>query len=750
MSKKQGAKNIQPAAAVRETKRHLLAFAVLSVSVFVAYSNSINGTWAMDDIVANKPVGITDIRDIVGFRKIAYLTFLLNQHIAPFSPSNFRLFNILLHIFNASLVYLLSYKTVSLFFSRQEDAAGKKAPAGDKAGMSFASKDKAFYAALLAGVMFALHPININAVAYIVQRMTSLAAFFVLLSLLCYIYASGTGGLKAFLLYIFSVVFLIAGIFSKENAVVAVPLILLYEYVFLSGFNLGRFTAKMGIAGCIAFFGIGVTSYFLGFYNTFFEIAGLFLHPNQYPAVKAWMAVDVYWTPLQHILTEFRVVSRYIFLIFVPIPQFLVFDLWGLEVSKNLFEPATTIFSMLLVLSLFIFSLWKLKRFPLLCFGILWYLLSVSLESFLALGSDLYFEHRNYLPVSGLLTGIIGQISVSLNDKFSGRTFRTAAVILCVLLGSLTFARNFVWRDSITLWGDALKKNPLNIRAMISMGNAYLMLSEMDNAERYYGDAVKLSAKGKRLRFLNDSMYSLGMTYLSENKLHLAKDLIDSFDYIIKSYRSKILKGYYKALNNDLEGALEEYNSVADKTEGIDSVVVLTLMGDAYRGKGILDAAIRKYGEAIALDEGFSAAYYGLGMSYLGKRNISLASEYIDKALYLDPGNVLALSDKADLLLITKTKPEVALTYAQRAVSKSPPFYQPYLTIANILIVAGRADEAEAYYRKALERGAMDYLIPFGKARAYYLKGDEQKAGYYLAELRRRTDLPKKIKDSIR
>lgn len=746
MGKKKGKKNSQLQAAGFGAGRHFWAFAVIGIGVFIAYSNSLNGTWALDDIVANKPVSFNDISDIAGPRRIAYLTFFLNQLIAPFNPLSFRLFNVFLHAINASLVYILTYKTVLLALRKPKIADMEKA--AEEA--SPAPAGNAFYPAFLGSLIFALHPLNINAVAYIVQRMTLLAAFFGLLSLLFYIFASEAKGLKAFSLYMLSAVSFILAVFSKENAVVAAPLIFLYDHVFLSGLRPRRFTIKTGIAGLIVFFGVGIASYSLGFHKTFLEVARLFLSPNQPMTGKVWMAVDVYWTPLQHILTEFRVVSRYIFLIFVPLPHFLVFDLWGFQVSEGIIQPAATIFSMLFVLSLIVFSLWKMKRFPLLCFGVLWYLFSISLESFFALGADLYFEHRNYLPLAGLIAGVAGQAVVALKGRLKERAAWTAAAVFFVLLGSLTFARNFVWKDSITLWGDSLKKNPSNIRAMMSLGNAYLKLSDMGNAEKYYKEALKLSGKEKRLHFLYDSMYSLGMTYLSENKLRLAKDLIDKFDYIIESDRTKILKGYYNALNNDVDGALREYSEVVNKAEGLDRVVVLTLMGDAYREKGMLDLAVERYMSAIAQDNSFSAAYYGMGMAYLGKRNVALASEYIDKALYLDPANVLALSDKADIMLITRARIDDAMIYARRAVSGSPSVYQPYLTLANILIVAGKSAEAEDYYKKAMEHGARDYLILFSKARAYYLRGDNENAGRYLAELRKRRDLPERIRNSIK
>lgn len=735
-----------------KNKRHLLALAIMAVSVFLAYSNSLNGTWAMDDVVANKPVGINDIHDVIGFRKIAYLTFSLNRHFFPFSPASFRLFNIFLHILNASLVYLLAYKTVFLMLEKSEGQPVREKPASDRENVPGILRDRAFFAALLSSLIFALHPLNINAVAYIIQRMTSLAAFFVLLSLLCYIYASEAKKIKALLLYACSVASLLLGIFSKENAVLAAPLIILYDYVFISRFNLRIFAKKTFAVLAAGMIGVGAASYFLEFHHTFVDLVKLFLNLNQpLTEQRMWMAVDAYWTPLQHLLTEFRVVSRYIFLIFLPVPGFLVFDWWGFPVSKGLTEPITTLTSMLFVLSLLIFSVWRIKRYPLLCFGILWYFISISLESFFAIGADLYFEHRNYLPVSGLFVGIAGQTAIALKTPINKKVMWSTVAIVVITLGSLTFARNFVWRDSVTLWGDALKKNPSNIRAMMSVGNAWLEVPEFNKAKYYYKEAVAASIRDRMPHSLNGAVYRLGLLYLFERNVADAGRLIESVDKIIESsYNIRILKGFYKAVSGDIEGALRLYNEALPEARGPDITAVYTLMGDAFREKGMWDAAIGKYNGALANDESFAAAYYGIGMAYLSKRDTRLASEYIDKALYLEPNNVLALSDKAELMLITKAGPENAFAYAQRAVSKAPPFYQPYLTMGNVLIVLGREREAEEYYKKAFEKNSPAYMVDFSKARAYYIKGDVAMSNRYLAELRSYKDLPENIKGIIK
>jgi tetratricopeptide (TPR) repeat protein len=101
-------------------------------------------------------------------------------------------------------------------------------------------------------------------------------------------------------------------------------------------------------------------------------------------------------------------------------------------------------------------------------------------------------------------------------------------------------------------------------------------------------------------------------------------------------------------------------------------------------------------------------------------------------------------------MLIRKENSREALNYAERAVSKNPSFYQPYLTMGNVLIVLGREQEAEEFYKKAVEHGLADYMVPFSKARAYYMKGDEEQAQRQLAELGKFQNLPDKMRELIR
>src|SRR5512135_1367914 len=158
-----------PPHGIREGRpMHLWAGAFLFVATFIAYSSSLNGTWALDDGFIGQFQNISSVLNLrLGYRKIAYLTFQVNKLIDPLNPFNYRVFNILIHIVNALLLYRITFLTLRL--PGLKDEYGRYA----------------YAVSLMGAAVFALHPININAVTYIIQRMASMATMFVLLSLVC-------------------------------------------------------------------------------------------------------------------------------------------------------------------------------------------------------------------------------------------------------------------------------------------------------------------------------------------------------------------------------------------------------------------------------------------------------------------------------------------------------------------------------------------------------------------------------------
>ncbi len=711
-----------------QEREFIIAILFLAVATFLSYCWVLNGTWAMDDIVVNRTIGIHDFSDLAGYRKIAYLTFLLNQKIGGFNPAGYRLFNIFIHISNSILLFFLSYKTL----------------------VDNKLKGHAFPVAILCSAVFALHPININAVTYIVQRMASLATFFVLLSLLSYSFGATSEKIyKRVAGYCLSGVFLLLGIFTKENAVLGIPLILLYDLFFLKRSPRGVYVRVLGIM-VVGAGGMLLASRFIDIWGTMKDLFNVFVNHFTDPLERlGWVAKDVYWSPKEHILTEFRVLSRYLMLIFVPLPSLFVFDWWGFPVSTGLFMPSSTAVGLLFISGLLIFSVAMRKRLPFLSFGIIWYFIAISLESFIAVGSDLYFEHRNYLPVTGLFFGLVAQGWVSFIKRPSRLKTWVPVLIVAMVLGPLTYKRNSVFKDSVTLWTDTIGKAPENLRARVALGNAYMKQSLIERAAQEYQKAVKGGLEVKSATFFSDAAYSLGMIYLFQSDTEKAGKVIDMIEGLTEgSDKLQILKAFYLSKTGRPGDALKLFQKAIKTRNLFNKSIAYTLMGDTYRETGEFRSSEGSYKKALEIDPKLSSAYYGLADIRLRQKRFDDAEGLLRKALQYDPDNVLVLADFSDIMLV-KGKTEESLRYAQRAVLHNPPFSSPYLGMANILVYLGRKEEAGGYYREARNHGASEFIVKFSRARSLSLKGDKEGARGILQGLLKSGNVPDNMRKML-
>lgn len=717
---------------------HVLALALTALATFLAYSNSLDGTWAMDDLIVSenqRPSGEALLAQTI-VRRVTNLSFLINYAIDPTSPANYRVVNIAIHLLAAFALYWLAWKTVHLprFSGRL---------AGD-----------AFWIASLSAALFALHPININAVAYIIQRAAALATLFTLLAVIAHLYATvSTRRWARLVLRALTAGCVLLAIFAKENGVLVLPLLLLYDSLCLDAATgrerLGRL-ALLGIVGAVS---LGIADRLMGLHATAVRVLGIYARYNEPVPPVVWTAVDADWTPLEHVLTASRVVMRYLAVIAVPLPRFLVFDWWGYPLSRGLVHPITTLFSLLALLILVAVAVSQRRRAPLLAFGLLWYLIAISLESFVAVGSDLYFEHRNHLPMAGLTFGVVGQGFAWLGPRGQAKRWLPVVGMLCVLgLGFATYQRNRVWADSLVLWKDTTEKAPTNLRAKLYYGFFRFQVGESAAGEALYREVLAQSPPGRRSLILTIAGYNLGLTYLFRGDQAAAQEIIARLEggQIEDSYKLDILKGLSAAVGGDARTALQTFDQVIGKAPvRSDKVAAYALSGDTLRRNGQLPEAIERYQRAVALEPTFAPARYGLAMAHLRARDMDRAVAQFQEVVRLDPDHVEALCELADLMMV-KRQPRAALDYAQRAASTARRYARPFLAIGNSLLALGRPEEAHQYYRAAVERGLSWPIVAYNQGNVLLLLGDRVAAKARFAEVVQAPDAPASLRDAAR
>ncbi len=290
-------------------------------------------------------------------RPVAQVSFALNHYFSGFDPYYFKLTNLVIHLLTGMLVFLV---------------ARRLTPSMLLAGF--------------AAALWLLHPIQVTSVLYVVQRMTSLSALFLLAAFLLHVAGRERGGRVGWAMLLAAwIVFWPLSMFSKETGVLFPLFVLAWELILRHRQQNGldwfaRLYGAMAMAGLIA----GLVYVF--------SPAGQWL----------WAGYEMRpFTPWERLLTESRVLWMYLGMIVFP--RLGAFSLFHDDIllSTSLLDPWTTLAAAggLLVLCGLIF--WARKKHPLLAFGIAWFMIGHALEStFLPL--ELAHEHRNYLPLFGI------------------------------------------------------------------------------------------------------------------------------------------------------------------------------------------------------------------------------------------------------------------------------------------------------------------------------------------------------------
>ncbi|GMQ91335.1 MAG: hypothetical protein BMS9Abin11_0643 [Gammaproteobacteria bacterium] len=457
------------------TFRHPLVLLVVLLFITVAaYFNGLSGPFVFDDIVhiVNNPsIHITELnrntlKDAITYnytdlsqRPVAALSFALNHYLAG-GVNNalwYKVTNLAIHLVNVLLVFSL----VRLL--RQYMPAPNKTP-----------KISPEWFALAVAAMWALHPIQLTSVLYVVQRMNSLATFFVLAGLLTYITgrkridAGRPGG------YWMMNTGLIAGaglgFLSKENALLIIPLALLVEIVvFRILANWRTFAKPLLINQCLLLLAPLV-------------IAALWLLFNSDYVLSAYNAR--HFSLIERLLTESRVLFQYLYLIIFPnINHFTLFH-DDIPISSGLLSPATTLLSILLLIGIIGLAVTARKKHALLTFGVFWFFIGHSMESTI-FALEIAHEHRNYLPSIGLFMVLVYGIEKIPRVKDWNIAMVTLSLIPIVLFGA-TYLRADRWSSESRLITHMWQNHPRSARAI------YM---QAENLTRYYGqqgNAMKL------------------------------------------------------------------------------------------------------------------------------------------------------------------------------------------------------------------------------------------------------------------
>jgi tetratricopeptide (TPR) repeat protein len=304
--------------------------------------------------------------------------------------------------------------------------------------------------------------------------MTSMATMFYLVSLLFYLLGrqrKNDSGRGAYWLAALASWLLALG--SKEIAATLPVIIVIIEYL------LFRDPQKRwpGINyGCLIFAfaaTVGVVLFYLG---------------SEPASTITEQYVDRDFTPGERLLTELRVLVFYLSLMVFPHPTRLSLD-HAFTISRALTDPMTTLVAAAILLALILAALRLARRHPILSFCIMWFLVTLAIESSL-IGLELVFEHRLYLPMFAFALAVAYLLSLT---PASHRGAVTAlGGVLVVTLAAVSIVRNMTWQDPATLWADAVSKNPTSHRARNNLGRVLTEQGQREQAARQFNEAIRI------------------------------------------------------------------------------------------------------------------------------------------------------------------------------------------------------------------------------------------------------------------
>ncbi|MDA8434107.1 MAG: tetratricopeptide repeat protein [Nitrospiraceae bacterium] len=507
-------------------------------------------------------------------------------------PMGHHLSGVVIHAVNTFLVVLLAARLIE---ARSTCAAGEGRP-------FFPDGRSALFASGVAGLLFGLHPLHVESVAWVSERKDLLCALFYLLSLMAYV-SFGLGGDnksgRSYKAYFLSLFLFVLALMSKPMAV-SLPVVLLV----LDWYPLGRVrTARMFARACfekLPFFALSIGSAVVTFMA---QRAGAAVAPLAAYPLSA------------RLLVGFRSVVLYLWKMALPL-KLLPYYAYPKEVSVSspgFFLPLALVAAITAV-CLFTAGRQRLASATWVCYAAM----LVPVLGVVQVGSQSMADRYTYLPSLGpfLLAGLgagwlVGRKSASRNAKVRGGLAGLLVLSVFVALSYATFHQIGVWKDSFSLWGSVIAADPEGGpvpydhrgELLCGAGRPDLAIADFDHAIALdASDATSYNNRGIALEMTGrqeDALADYGRAIALEPRYYLAY------------YNRAVLLSRMGKRGP----ALKDY----DRAIALDGSVA-----KAYNNRGIVldmsgfpEKAMKDFDRAIQLDPGHASSYFNRGKLFM-------------------------------------------------------------------------------------------------------------------------------------
>ena len=459
--------------------------ACLAFAAFLAYANSFQGVFVLDDIPdilqnpalrsLQTPVAAMFHGNRLPARALPYLTFAVDHVLWGTDPFGYHVTNLVIHII--AVIALFDLAQVTLTSPRVRGRFGGLA------------------VPLAAGIalLWAVHPLQTQSVTYVYQRIESLNGMFCLIALAAFARAAFSGWSRWWLAVSFAST--AAAMLCKENAIALPFLLVTYDWCYVAGDlrdirSRWRWYAAVAATWLLLALQIAAQA---GSYGEFSERSH---------------------TVVEYALTQPGVILRYITMTFWPFGQQIHYD-WPIARQPADWLPHLLVLAVPIVITLSGF--WQ--RAPWSWLGVAFFLALGPTSSFVPVKSPIG-EQRMYLPLAAVLAAVVLGITVILQRLWPNRSEQDRPVwpwllAACTLfwaawLGTLTHRRNELYHDRARLWADHLVQDPKNSAACAQLSQLAAINGDPEEALAHARRAVELDARSDAMGYLAGKFLQLG------------------------------------------------------------------------------------------------------------------------------------------------------------------------------------------------------------------------------------------------
>ena len=568
--------------------RLALSLCLIFVIVFATFLPFLkNGfvNWDDDRYVTENTIirslSLNNIKDIFTsfylghYHPITMLSYLFEYQLFKLNPFGYHLNNLILHLLNCLLVFWLIFiLTGSISIS------------------------------LLTAILFGIHPLQVESVAWISERKNVLYAFFFLGAVISYLCYFRRG--RKLKYYFLCLSLFILSLLSKSMAVTLPLVLFLMDYLFRRKADKTMFVEKIPFFVLSLIFGI---------------IAIFGVHSSG--AIRQESTCSL----LSILIVASYGIVFYLSRIFLPFKLSCLYPYYG---TGNIFF----LYSMITVVILTIGVIISARHTRKVIFGSALFLCALlPALQFIPNGEIIVADRYGYIASIGIFYILAEAIFWLFSSKIKHNRFKQAILLIALILiagvlVSVTWKRCRVWRDSLSLWSDVLNKYPNVATAYNSRGAEYLAKKEYAKAYADFMSALSIDQN------YYEAYFNLGSLYSSKGDYNEAVKLINKTLQINPGY----LKAYdMLATIYGLTGKHSEVISICKKVIQIkhDYVQAYINLCSAYGNLGNFQEAIA-YGEkAIAINPISALAHMNLSAAYFYTKKYNLAIKHCDRAVAL-------------------------------------------------------------------------------------------------------------------